>query len=125
MITITIEEALLYFETERLFGDTFLNTNSNTQLKALKMAENQIKTLKFNNYNDEEKIYNFKRAIYEQAIYLLETKNTQRSKMIEQGVTSFSVEGLSESYSSSSKNRICEDSIEFIRPYLLGSVEIC
>ena len=123
---ITLEEAILYFNEERLFGDTFINAEENIQTQALKMVTNQINCLKFNNYKDDEKENNIKKAICEQAIYLLETKNTQRAKMIEQGVTSFSVEGLTESYNTVTfDKKICNDSMQFIKPYLLGSAEIC
>lgn len=123
---ITVEEAKKYFSEERLFSDDFLKAEDSKKEQALKMATNQIKRLKFNNYEDADKEKNFKKAVCEQAIYLLQTLNIQRSKLIEQGVTSFSVEGLSESYDISKvKNKICQEAMEYLKPYLLGCASIC
>ena len=123
---ISIEDALSYFHNERLFSDDFINLDVNKQNQALKMATNQINRLKFSRYIDEDKEDNFKKAICEQALYLIKTLNSQRSSLIEQGVTSFSVEGVSESYNTSkAKERICNEAMEYLRPYLIGSVLIC
>ena len=123
---ISIEDALSYFHNERLFSDDFINLDVNKQNQALKMATNQINRLKFSRYIDEDKEDNLKKAICEQALYLIQTLNSQRSRLIEQGVTSFSVEGLSESYNTSkAKERICNEAMEYLRPYLIGSVLIC
>lgn len=126
---INIQDALSYFYNERLFGDDFIDAEQNKQNQAIKMASNQINRLKFSKYTDKNKEDNFKRAICEQALYLIQTQNTQRAKLIEQGVTSFSVEGLSESYSSngsrSKQNKICSEAMEYLKPYLVGCVAIC
>ena len=126
---INIQDALSYFYNERLFGDDFIDAEQNKQNQALKMASNQINRLKFSKYTDKNKEDNFKRAICEQALYLIQTQNTQRAKLIEQGVTSFSVEGLSESYSSNGsrpkQNKICSEAMEYLKPYLVGCVAIC
>lgn len=124
---ITLQEATEYFINERLFSDKWLGAPLQVQIQSLKMAENQINRLKFSNYNDDLKETKIKKAMFEQALYLFETSNTQRSRLIEQGVTSFSVEGLSESYSSNSsaKNKICSEAREYLKPYLLGCASIC
>lgn len=126
---INIQDALSYFYNERLFGDDFIDAEQNKQNQAIKMASNQINRLKFSKYTDKNKEDNFKRAICEQALYLIQTQNTQRAKLIEQGVTSFSVEGLSESYSSNGsrpkQNKICSEAMEYLKPYLVGCVAIC
>ena len=126
---ITIEDAYSYFYNERLFSDDWLMAENNRQEQSLKMATNQINRLKFSKYTDKNKEDNFKRAICEQALYLIQTQNTQRAKLIEQGVTSFSVEGLSESYSSNGsrpkQNKICSEAMEYLKPYLVGCVSIC
>ena len=45
---------------------------------------------------------------------------------MEQGVTSFSVEGLSESYDvSKASKKICSEAMEYLKPYLLGCACIC
>lgn len=126
---ITIEDAYSYFYNERLFAEDWLMAENNKQEQSLKMASNQINRLRFSKYTDEYKEDNLKRAICEQALYLIQTQNTQRAKLIEQGVTSFSVEGLSESYSSngsrSKQNKICSEAMEYLKPYLVGCVAIC
>ena len=123
---ITIEDAYSYFYNERLFAEDWLMAENNKQEQSLKMARNQINRLKFSKYNDDDKEDNLKKAICEQALYLIQTQNTQRSRLIEQGVTSFSVEGLSESYGASkASKKICTEAIEYLKPYLLGCVSIC
>lgn len=125
---ISIEDAYNYFYNERLFSEAWLEADCIKQEQSLKMATNQINRLKFNKYaeKDKEKEDDLKKAICEQALYLIQTANTQRARLIEQGVTSFSVEGLSESYDSSrTKNKVCSEAMEYLRPYLLGCVAIC
>ena len=123
---VTIEDAYSYFYNERLFAEDWLMAENNKQEQSLKMASNQINRLKFSKYTDKDKEVNIKRAICEQALYLIQTQNTQRSRLIEQGVTGFSVEGLSESYDiSKASKRICTEAMEYLKPYLIGCVSIC
>lgn len=123
---ITIEDAYSYFYNERLFSEDWLMAENNRQEQSLKMATNQINRLRFSTYVDEEKEDNFKKAICEQALYLIQTQNTQRSRLIKQGVTSFSVEGLSESYDiSKASKKICSEAMEYLKAYLIGCVSIC
>ena len=123
---ITIEDAYSYFYNERLFSDDWLMAENNRQEQSLKMATNQINRLKFSKYTDKDKEDNLKKAVCEQALYLIQTQNTQRAKLIEQGVTSFSVEGLSESYNASKvSKKICSEAMEYLKPYLIGCVSIC
>ena len=123
---VNIEFAYDYFYNERLFSDAWLMANGKEQIQSLNMAKNQILNLKFNNYDDENKEILIKKAICEQALYLLETLNTQRSRLINQGVTNFSVEGLSESYDlNKAKDIICKEAKVLISTYLLGCVAIC
>lgn len=126
---VSIEYAYSYFNNERLFGEKWLEATIGQQEQSLKMATNQIKRLnlaKDIDFNNDDVV----RAICEQALYLIETQGSSRSKLIEQGVTSFSVEGLSESYDtskikSSSINKVCSEALAYLRPYLRGSYEIC
>ena len=120
---VTVQEASDYFNNERLFADAWLM--SDKQEQSLKMAENQIMNLKFNSYTDDNRESNIKKAICEQALYLLETLNTQRNKLQQQGVTNFSVEGLSESYDLKAKKTICVEAKNLISIYLLGVASIC
>ena len=123
---VTIEEAYSYFYNERLFSDDWLMAENNKQEQSLKMAINQINRLRFSTYTDKNKENNLKKAICEQALYLIQTQNTQRTRLIEQGVTSFSVEGLSESYDTvKSSKKICSEAMEYLKPYLMGCVCIC
>ena len=95
-------------------------------MQSLRMAKNQILSQKFNRYTDCNREVLIKKAICEQALYLLETLNTQRAKLISQGVSSFSVEGVSESYDiTKARNVICKEAKELIKPYLLGCASIC
>lgn len=122
-----IQEAHNYFYNERFGSEKWFDVTEKQQNQVLNMAKNQIKRL--NEYIDLEK-EDVKKAIFEQALYLLETQNNNRARLIEQGVTSFSVEGLSESYDtskvkSSSKNKICGEALAYLRPFLEGSYDIC
>ena len=122
-----IQEAYNYFYNERLFSDTWINATDKQQNQALNMATNQIKRLVKDINLDNEDV---KKAVFEQALYLLETQNSDRAKLIEQGVTSFSVEGLSESYDTSkvksnSKSKICSEALAYLKQFLGGSYEIC
>lgn len=126
---INIEDAYSYFNNERLFAEKWLEATSGQQEQSLNMATNQIKRLNLTkdiDFNNDD----VARAICEQALYLIETQGSSRSKLIEQGVTSFSVEGLSESYDtskikSSAINKVCSEALAYLRPYLRGSYEIC
>ena len=123
---IDIEFAKSYFNDERLFSDAFLKASEKEQMQSLRMAKNQILNQKFNRYIDCDREDLIKKAICEQALYLLETLNTERVKLINQGVTGFSVEGLSESYDATkARNVICKEAKELIKPYLLGCASIC
>ena len=126
---ISIEDAYSYFNNERLFSEAWLEATTERQYQSLYMATNQIKRLnlaKDIDFNNDDIV----RAICEQALYLIETQGSSRSKLIEQGVTSFSVEGLSESYDTSkiksnSINKICSEALAYLRPYIAGGYEIC
>lgn len=123
---ITLEGALSYFNNERLFAEKWLTSPTQLQLQSLKMAENQIKMLNLNTRIDLDDEEDYKKAIYEQALYLVETQNSNRSKLIEQGVTSFSVEGLSESYDNSKSNKkVCNEAMQYLKKYMLGGYAIC
>ena len=125
---ITLTEAYEYFNNERLFSDKWLQVTTQVQNQSLKMAENQIKMLNLDTEIDLDNETNFKKAIYEQALYLVETQNSNRSKLIEQGVTSFSVEGLSESYDiskSTVNKKVCSEAMHYLKKYMLGGYAIC
>lgn len=123
---ITLTEAYEYFNNERLFSDKWLQATTQVQTQSLKMSENQIKMLNLDTSIDLDNEVDFKKAIFEQALYLVETQNSNRSKLIEQGVTSFSVEGLSESYDNSKSNKkVCNEAMQYLKKYMLGGYAIC
>ena len=121
---VTVSEAYQYFNDERLFGDAWLMSDNKKQEQSLKMAENQIMSLKFNSYTENKDVV-LKKAICEQALYLIETLGTQRGKLINQGVTNFSVEGLSESYDVKARQTICAEARSMLSIYMLGVAAIC
>lgn len=123
---ITLVEAYEYFNNERLFSDKWLESSTQVQTQSLKMAENQIKMLNLDTEIDLDNEEDYKKAIYEQALYLVETQSSNRSKLIEQGVTSFSVEGLSESYDNSkASKKVCNEAMQYLKKYMLGGFAIC
>ena len=123
---VSMEFAYEYFTNERLFSEAFLQAEDNKQYQALNMAKNQILSQRFKKYEDENKEILIKKAVCEQALYLLDTMSSQRHKLISQGFTSFSVEGLSEHYDLNKTNEIiCKEAKELIKPYLIGGVVIC
>lgn len=126
MVTVTLEEAYDYFNNERLFSDDWLMADSQKQEQSIKMATNQVNRIKYNRIIDNYKEIAVKKAICEQALYLVQTLDTQRSKLIEQGVTGFSVEGLSENYDTSkSSNKLCTEAMEYLKKYTIGYVSLC
>ena len=121
---VTVSEAYDYFNNERLFAEAWLISENKKQEQSLKMAENQIMALKFNCYEENKEVV-LKKAICEQALYLIETLNTQRGKLINQGVASFSVEGLTESYDVKARQNICAEARSMLSVYMLGVASIC
>lgn len=123
---IALSDANNYFRNERLFSDKWFDLDMNKQEQALNMASNQINSIIFNRRLENEDDY--KKAVFEQALHLVETANSQRSKLIEQGVTSFSVEGLSESYDTSkikTNNKVCSEAMQYLKKYMSGGYAIC
>lgn len=123
---ITLSDANNYFRKERLFSDKWFDLEMYEQEQALNMASNQINSIIFNRRLENEDDY--KKAVCEQALYLIENQNSNRAKLIEQGVTSFSVEGLSESYDTSkikTNNRVCPEAMQYLKKYMTGGYALC
>lgn len=123
---IALADANNYFRNERLFSDKWFDLDMNKQEQALNMATNQINSIILNRRleNDDD----YKKAVCEQALYLIENQNSNRAKLIEQGVTSFSVEGLSESYDTSkikTNNKVCPEAMQYLKKYMTGGYAIC
>lgn len=67
---------------------------------------------------------NVKNAVCEEALALLEYGNNKRIKLQRQGVKSFNLGSMSESYSGSTIRLLSQEAKEFLQPYIAGSVEI-
>ncbi|MDP4143185.1 MAG: hypothetical protein Q8936_01705 [Bacillota bacterium] len=65
-----------------------------------------------------------KQAVCEEALALLEFGNNKRLKLQQQGVKSFSVSKLSETYTGSTIKILSQEAKELLQPYLATSVEI-
>lgn len=92
-----LSSANAYFE-ERLGADAWDSASSTDKEKALGQAERELEP-----YRYKVTPTNFAYAVYEQALFLLEAVSTgteagKRAELQQQGVTQFSVQGLSESY---------------------------
>jgi hypothetical protein len=67
---------------------------------------------------------NIKNAVCEEALALLDFGNDKRLKLQKQGVKSFSVSKMSETYSGTTRKLLSEEAREFLKPYLAGSIHI-
>ncbi len=67
-----------------------------------------------------------KDATCEEALALLERGNSERRRLQQEGVTSMSLGGLSESYApGAGRGLISVEAQELMRPYIAGAVGIC
>ena len=74
---------------------------------------------------EEEVTQNVKEAQCEEAITLLERGNSQRRKLQHEGVSNFSLGGMSENYKDGAgRGLLSQESKELLRPYLAGAVSI-
>jgi hypothetical protein len=137
---VTVEEADNYFN-ERLFVDEWDLATPGTKEKALIMATRQLDKLIFVSTKlDPKQELEFprykvdtpKEAAFEQALYILVNGNSKRSKLQEQGVKSYSIGNLSETFVETSKSfknspesKICSEAMTLLKPYRIGSVAIC
>jgi len=133
----TVEEADDYFST-RLYSDSWTNAARTEKAAALTHATRTIdrlllkgrktdstQSLAFPRYPDTEIPAVVKHACCEEALALLEHGNSQRRKLQQQGIQSFSIGHLSETYvASAGKGLLSQEAKEYLRPWLAGSVVI-
>ena len=134
---IDIEEADEYFA-GRLHAESWGQADDNTKEKALKQATREIdqqplkgrktetsQTLAFPRYPDSEVPEAVKDACCEVALALLERGNSQRRKLQQEGVQSFSLGNMSETYAAGAgRGLISQEAKELLKPWLLGAVMI-
>jgi len=134
---IDIEEADEYFA-GRLHAESWGQADDETKEKALKQATREIdrqpltgrkaaddQALAFPRYPDTEVPVAVKDACCEEALALLERGNNQRRKLQQEGVQSFTLGNLSETYAAGAgRGLIGQEAKELLKPWLLGSVFI-
>lgn len=134
---IDIEEADEYFA-GRLHAESWAGAADGDKEKALKQATRQIdrqplkgrkavtsQALAFPRYPDTEVPEAVKEACCEEALALLERGNNQRRKLQQEGVQSFTLGNMSETYApGSGRGLLSQEAKELLRPWLLGAVNI-
>lgn len=135
---VTTADATTYFGS-RLHAEAWTAAKDADQQKALDMAtrvidRTPVKGVKatydqanqFPRYPDAAVPQAVKDATCEEALALLERGNGQRRKLQQEGVASFSVNGLSETYRPGSRGGglLSQEAKELLRPWLLGAVNI-
>ena len=133
----TIEYADEYFR-NRLHAESWGQADSETKEKALKQATKTIdrqplrgrkmnpeQELAFPRHPDTEVPEAVKEACCEEALALLERGNSQRRKLQQEGVQSFALGNMSETYiTGASLGLLSQEAKELLRPWLLGGVLI-
>jgi len=133
----TIEYADEYFK-NRLHAESWGETSEADKEKALKQATRAIdrqllrgrktnpeQELAFPRYPDTEVPEAVKEACCEEALAILERGNSQRRKLQQEGVQSFSLGNMSETYTpGAGRGLLSQEAKELLRPWLLGGVNI-
>jgi hypothetical protein len=133
----TIEYADEYFA-GRLYAESWGETSDADKEKALRQATKEIdrqllkgrkatdtQELAFPRYPDTEVPETVKEACCEIALALLERGNSQRHKLQQEGVQSFTLGNMSETYASGAgRGLLSQEAKELLRPWLLGGVNI-
>jgi len=134
---IDIDGADEYFA-GRLHAESWGQADDSTKEKALKQATKIIdrqplkgrkatdeQELAFPRYPDTELPEAVKEACCEEALALLERGNSQRRKLQQEGVQSFSLGNMSEAYApGAGRGLLSQEAKELLRPWLLGGVFI-
>ncbi len=137
MAYVDLEEANEYFS-NRLHVDAWSSASDADKEKALAMATKAInrqplkgrktdtaQTLAFPRYPDTEIPKEVQEACCEEALAILESGNSQRRKLQQEGVQSFSLGNMSESYAAGAgKGLLSQEAKELLRPWLIGAVHI-
>ena len=133
----TIEYADEYFN-NRLYAESWGQADESTKEKALKQATRAIdrqllrgrktnpeQELAFPRHPDTEIPAAVKEACCEEALAILERGNSQRRKLQQEGVQSFTLGNMSESYAAGAgKGLLSQEAKELLRPWLLGAVNV-
>ena len=133
----TIEYADEYFRS-RLHAESWEQADESTKEKALKQATkiidrqllrgrktNPEQELAFPRHPDTEVPEAVKEACCEEALAILESGNSQRRRLQQEGVQSFSLGNMSETYvAGAGRGLLSQEAKELLRPWLLGSVFI-
>jgi hypothetical protein len=134
---IDIDGADEYFA-GRLHAESWGQADDSTKEKALKQATKIIdrqplkgrkatdeQELAFPRYPDTELPEAVKEACCEEALALLERGNSQRRKLQQEGVQSFSLGNMSETFAAGAgKGLLSQEAKELLKPWLLGAVMI-
>ena len=134
---IDIDGADEYFA-GRLHAESWSGADSETKEKALKQATKEIdrqllrgrktnpeQELAFPRYPDTEVPEAVKEACCEVALALLERGNNQRRKLQQEGVQSFTLGNMSETYAAGAgRGLLSQEAKELLRPWLIGAVNI-
>jgi len=134
---IDIDGANEYFA-GRLHAESWSGADSETKEKALWQATRSIdrmplrgrktdlhQPLAFPRYPDTEIPEAVKEACCEEALAILESGNSQRRKLQREGVQSFSLGNMSETFvAGAGKGLLSQEAKELLRPWLIGAVMI-
>ena len=133
----TIEYADEYFK-NRLHAESWGETGDADKEKALQQATKEIdrqllrgrktnpeQELAFPRCPDTEVPEAVKEACCEEALAILERGNSQRRKLQQEGVQSFTLGNMSETFAAGAgKGLLSQEAKELLRPWLLGGVNI-
>jgi len=122
----------------RLHAESWSGADSETKEKALRQATRSIdrmplrgrktdlhQPLAFPRYPDTEIPEAVKEACCEEALAILESGNSQRRKLQREGVQSFTLGNMSETYiAGAGKGLLSQEAKELLRPWLIGAVMI-
>lgn len=134
---VDIAEADEYFS-GRLHSEAWERATETDKEKALRQATKAIdrqplkgkktdagQELAFPRYPDTEVPEAVKEACCEEALAILESGNSQRRKLQQEGVQSFSLGNMSETFAAGAgKGLLSQEAKELLRPWLLGGVFI-
>lgn len=137
MYYVNLEYANEYFS-NRLYADAWAEASDADKEKALAMATKAIdrqplrgrktdtsQAMAFPRYPDTEIPQAVKEACCEEALALLERGNSQRRKLQQEGVQSFTLGNLSETYAAGAGGGlISQEAKELLKPWLMGVVNI-
>ena len=137
MSYVSLAEANEYFS-DRLHADAWAEAADADKEKALAMATKAIdrqplkgrktdlaQEMAFPRYPDTEVPEAIKEACCEEALAILERGNSQRRRLQQEGVQSFSLGNMSETYApGAGRGLLSQEAKELLRPWLLGGVFI-